>query len=172
MPVLEFPAMFVRPEVGCPIGARIRFGNSKVHRVVLKGRARRTRLDLSLLTTSGPREATLAAMTLYGATLDAGHRLRRRELVAMRLPSGRRVKARVAWRLGKRCGVTFLSPVADFAQLLRECHAVHGTRRLRRASLTPQEAKIAERDWVRPLRSALTKGQRMSRQLLRWCRTL
>lgn len=172
MPVLEFPAMFVRPEVGCPIGARIRFGSSKVHRAVHKRRARRTRLDLSLLTTSGPREATLAAMTLYGATLDAGHRLRRRELVAMRLPSGRRVKARVAWRLGKRCGVTFLSPVADFAQLLRECHAVHGTRRLRRASLTSQEAKIAARDWVRPLRSALTKGQRMSRQLLRWCRTL
>lgn len=172
MPVLEFPAMFVKPEVGYPIGARIRFGNSKVHRVIRERRVRRTSLDLSLLTTSGPREATLAAMTLYGATLDGGYRLRRRELVAIRLPSGRRVRARVAWRLGKRCGVTFLSPVADFAQLLRECHTVHGTRRLRRANLPPQQAKFTGSDWSRPLRSALIRGQRMSRQLLRWCRTL
>ena len=173
MPVLMFPAMFVSPQVGCPMGARIRFRAPMARLALRERRPRRTNLSLSLLTTSGPHEATLAAITLYGATLDTRSRLRRRELVALRLPSGRRVKARVSWRLGRRFGVTFLTPVADFAHLLRECRLPPGARRPpRRPSNAASEPRFMRRPWIRPLRTAVARAQRMSRQLLRWCRTL
>jgi hypothetical protein len=172
MPVLVFPAMFASPQVGCPIGARIRFGAPMTGRARRKRRPRRARLSLSLLTTSGPHEATLAAITLYGATLDARSRLRRRELVALRLPSGRRVKARVSWRLGRRCGVTFLTPVADFAHLLRECRLPLRRRAAHRPSTATSTSQFVRSHWIRPLTIAVAKVQRMGRQLLRWCRSL
>ncbi len=172
MPVLAFPAMFVSPQVGCPIGARIRFGAPMARRALREWRPRRARLSLSLLTISGPHEATLAAVTLYGATLDARSRLRRRELVALRLPSGRRVKARVAWRLGRRCGVTFLTPVADYAHLLRECRLPLRRRAPRRPGTATSATQFMRSHWIRPLITIVARAQRMSRQLLRWCRTL
>jgi len=109
---------------------------------------------------SGTHRATLASITLYGASLDGGRRLRRREMLAMRLPSGGRVQARVRWRLGRRCGIQFMSPVADFARLLRESRLANGVLRV-----PPRSYSAA------PLHS-LTRAQRLGRQILRWCRSL
>jgi hypothetical protein len=121
---------------------------------------------------SGVHRAELASITRYGASLDGGRRLRRREMLALRLPSGGRVQARVRWRLGRRCGVQFLSPVADFARLLRENRLAQ---RARAPSRTPSAAPLLDNDQgspVRRFRGALTRTQRLGRQILRWCRSL
>src|SRR5690606_4758736 len=123
-----------------------------------------TRLEMDVLTMSGSHRAILASITLYGATLDGGRRLRRHEILALRLASGGRVQARVRWRLGRRCGGQLLSPVADFARLLRES-------RLAQSPLVPPRSPSAT-----PLlpnsQGTLIKAQRLSRQILRWCRSL
>ncbi|HWV80088.1 MAG TPA: hypothetical protein VNZ50_01560 [Hyphomicrobiaceae bacterium] len=121
---------------------------------------------------SGTHRAELASITLYGASLDGGRRLRRREMLALRLPSGVRVQARVRWRLGRRCGVQFLSPVADFARLLRENRLAQGTHV---PSRPPGAAPWLSTDQGSPmlrLRGALTRTQRLGRQILRWSRSL
>lgn len=164
MPLLQFHAMFVQPKTGCPIGARIRFGAREVRQAIRSRPPRRAHLGLSVLTTSGTLQATLSAMTLFGATLDSSARLRRRELVALRLPSGWRVKARVRWRLGKRCGVTFLTPVADFARLLRECRAaqsLHATSVPRAKSRARPPMVLG---WGRLLHWVKSPARRMSRR--------
>jgi hypothetical protein len=171
MPILEFPAMFVVPEIGAPLGARIRFGARVARRAIRKRHPRRTRLELCVLTTSGPRTATLVAITLYGATLHGICHVRRRELVALRLPSGRRIKARVRWRFGKRCGLTFLTPVADFAPVLRESRAAHAA--LEGGRLSGRTGLHGVRRNAAPFRERVTaKARRLGRRLLRWCWSL
>lgn len=100
-------------------GVRIRYGLPKIRGLRLR-RVRRARLWVTVQTTIGGHPAMLASVMLYGACLHGGRRLRRREIIAIKLPSGVRVKARVCWRLGQRCGVKFLSPIADFSRLIRE----------------------------------------------------
>lgn len=172
MSALEFPALFVRSRSSGPLGARVRYRSLIARRAIRLRRPRRLRLNLSVLTTSGALTATLAGLTLYGATLDVRSPPRQRAVVALRLPSGWRVKARVRWRLGRRCGVTFLTPVADFARLLRESRtAGQGPRgpRRRPKMAAPRFERI---DWRRRSQRTIARIQRMSRQLLRWCRTL
>jgi hypothetical protein len=84
------------------------------------------------MTVVGKHQAVVTRITLYGATLCGGRRLKRREIIALRLPSGWRVKARVKWRFGSRCGVEFMTPVADFARILCEGAVVNSrTKRAR-----------------------------------------
>jgi hypothetical protein len=78
--------------------------------------------------------------------------------VALRLPSGQRIKARVQWRLDRRCGVTYLEPVAGFARLLSESHALRGRRRQRG---TPCPSDIWSGFWTRWLRQAAVKADRL-----------
>jgi len=112
-------------------------------------RFRRSRLPIRILTTVGAHSATLTRVTLYDACLVGGRRLRRREIVALRLPSGQRVKARVRWRLGARCGVTFMSPVADFARLLCEVGAILPSPRRQVPATSPprRRSTAAARVW-------------------------
>jgi hypothetical protein len=84
--------------------------------------------------------------------------MQRRELVALRLPSGQRVKARVRWRLGRRCGVTYLEPVAGFARLLSENRAPRGRRRQRSA---PWPSDLWSEFWKRWLRQATVRADRL-----------
>ena len=165
MPVLELHALLLGTNIhpaarfGGPHGARVRFGNAQASRIKRCRRSRRTKLEVDVLTLSGTHRATLASITLYGASLDGSRRLRRREMLALRLPSGGRVQARVRWRLGRRCGVQFLRPVADFARLLRESRLAHGVR------VPPRSHSTAQLH-------SLTRAQRVGRQILRWCRSL
>lgn len=101
------------------------------------------RLDVNIATLVGRYPAILTRATLYGAILQAGHRLKRREMVAVCLPSGWRVKARVQWRLGSRCGVMLLAPVADFARILCEVAAANSDDKRRRTSAKPLQLSIA-----------------------------
>ncbi len=100
-------------------GVRIRYGLPKLRGLKLR-RLRRSLLTVTVLTTIGAHQAALTSVMLYGACLHGGRRLRRREIIAICLPSGSRIKARVCWRLGQRSGVKFLSPIADFARLISE----------------------------------------------------
>lgn len=125
-----------------------------------------------VLTMSGAHEAILRGLTLYGASLEGGRRLNRREFVALRLPSGRRVKARVRWRLGERCGVTFLTPVADFARLLRESRLINASPRQPRRRIALSGPRHRPENLPHRLHRAVSRAQRLSRQLLRWCRSL
>ncbi len=111
-------------------GARIRYDASQARRLRYR-RFRRARLDVTVLTVVGPHAATVRGITLYGACLHGGRRLRRREIVALRLPSGHRITGRVRWRLGTRSCVVFATPVADFARLISEGALVHSLRRRR-----------------------------------------
>lgn len=178
MPAFELHALLVSPvppaaiRSGGPVGARVRFGSDKVRRIKCCRRPRRTKLDVDVLTMSGTHRGELASITLYGASLDGGRRLRRREMLALRLPSGARVQARVRWRIGRRCGVQFLSPVADFARLLRESRLAQ---RLCAPSRTQCAAPLLSNGKDSPLlrlREALSRAQRLGRQVLRWCRSL
>jgi hypothetical protein len=81
----------------------------------------------------GSHEAIITRVTLYGACIGGGRRLKRREIIALRLPSGWRVKARVQWRFGSRCWISFMTPVADFARILCEGAAVKTRGKRRRA---------------------------------------
>ena len=65
-----------------------------------------------------------------------GRRLKRCEIIALRLPSGWRVKGRVRWRLGRQCGITFCNPVAEFARILCEGAAVKSPAKRKRARTT------------------------------------
>jgi len=167
------PITFADPTAGCP-SARIRFGPPVARRVIVGKRPRRLRIDLALLTMKGSIDATLVALTLYGATLQITAPPRRRELIALRLQSGKRIRARVSWRLGTRCGVTFLTPVADFARLLREWRANgSGARGNQRRVVTPlMEHRRTRPNLAHRIKRALTKTRRMSRRLLRWCRAV
>jgi hypothetical protein len=107
------------PRLGWPAGARVQFGAAKARWLPFR-RGRRIRLQVCVLTVVGKHQAVVTRITLYGATLRGGHRLKRREIIALRLPSGWRVKARVQWRFGSRCGIAFMTPVADFARILCE----------------------------------------------------
>lgn len=118
------------PRSSLPDGARIRYDASQVRRLRYR-RFHRARLLVTVLTVVGPHEATVRGISLYGACLDGGRRLRRREIIALRLPSGHRVTGRVRWRLGTRAGMTFAAPVADFARLITEGALVHPRRRRR-----------------------------------------
>lgn len=172
MPVIAFPAVFVRPQYRRPAGVRLRFGDSRARCLKHSKRPRRTRLDVCVLTMSGSHRATLSTLTLYGASLNGGRRLNRRELLALRLPSGRRVKARVRWRFGRRCGVTFLAPVADFARLLSESGIARIRSGRRRLCAEASLSYLGQGEWARLLHRIVTRARRLSRQLLRWSRTL
>jgi len=158
MPVLEFPALFTARVAKRPHRARIRFGGTTAERLRRCRRPRRIRFELSVLTTRGSQPCTITAITLYGATLTTASRLQRRELVALRLPSGQRVKARVRWHLGSRCGATFLEPVAGFARLLSESRALRDRRRQRG---TPWPPDLWSGFWARWLRQAVVKADRL-----------
>ena len=178
MPVLELHALLVSSNPGGaiqpwrPAGTRIRFGSEKAQRIKRCRRPRRTKFEVDVLTMGGRHRARLASITLYGASLDGGRQLRRREVLALRLPSGGRVTARVRWRLGRRCGVQFMSPVADFARLLRESRLVEGPRAPSRSSSAGPLLGSGEDSPMLRLRGALSRTQRLSRQILRWCRSL
>lgn len=178
MPAFELHALLISPapiqtfHQGRPAAARVRSGSEKARRARCSRRPRRTKIEVDILTMSGTHRAELAAITLYGASLDGSHRLRRREMLALRLPSGGRVQARVRWRLGRRCGVQFSSPIADFARLLREVRRVQGGEALSR---TPSAAPLPRNGQDSPmlrLHGALWRTQRLGRQILRWCRSL
>lgn len=158
MPVLGFPALFSTPVAGHPQRARIRYGGTKTQRLRRCRRPRRMHFELCILTTRGSQACTITAITLYAATLTTASRLQRRELVALRLPSGRRIKARVRWRLGRSCGVTFLEPVAGFAHLLSESRARRDLRRQRSAPWPPD---LWSWFWTRWLRPAAVKADRL-----------
>ncbi len=183
MPVLEMHALLVSMNPGGaiqpwrPAGTRIRFGSDKARRVKRCRRPRRTKFEVDVLTMGGTHRAGLASITLYSASLDGGRRLRRREIVALRLPSGGRVQGRVRWRLGQRCGVQLMSPVADFARLLRESRLVEGPRApsqtsSSRASSLASLLGTDDRNPLLRLRGTLSRTQRLGRQILRWCRSL
>lgn len=172
MQALAFSEMFVVPQRAGPLGARVRFGRAAVQRLKRRRWPRRTRLDVRVLTMSGGHNAVLRALTLYGATLTSKTRLRRRELVALRLSSGRRVKARVCWRFGDRCGVTFLTPVADFARLLHESRSTHTLSAPRRPCTGSAQPDFRHGDLAQQVSRTVTRAQRLSRQVLRWCRSL
>jgi hypothetical protein len=117
-------------------GVRIRYGLPKIRRVRFR-RVRRARLWVTVQTTIGGHTAMLASVMLYGACLHGGRRLRRCEVIAIKLPSGARIKARVCWRLGQRCGVKFLSPIADFARLISERGVIRPPLRHRLRAIDP-----------------------------------
>lgn len=178
MPILDYSLYALPPDIGPPIAlgrlmsARIRFGQDAAQRLKLRRRPRRPRLTVSLATTSGTYRASLVALTLYGAVLIVDHPLKRREMVALRLPGGGRINTRVRWRLGERTGVQFLCPVADFALLLREIRKAGSTMI---AQPSPQKVRhtcVRDRKRVAPLRGAFAGTRRLGRQLLRWCRSL
>lgn len=160
-----------------PVGARIRATRRTVRHVKPPVR-RRSRLPVRVLTTSGAHPATVTGVSLYGACLDGGHRLRRREIIALRLPSGWRVKARVCWRLGRRCGVKFMIPVADFARLLCEGGAIQPTARHRLQIVRPRAPEVASAEmqpstlpdrrgtWLR--HRATTTIQALRRSIAEW----
>jgi hypothetical protein len=128
--LIAAPALSSKPPCPLPAGARIRHDTHRVRRLRYR-RFRRARLHVTVLTVVGPHAATVTGITLYGACLQGGRRLRRREIVALRLPSGHRITGRVRWRLGTRSGVVFATPVADFARLISEGALVHSLRRRR-----------------------------------------
>lgn len=170
MPILAIPAIFVRRGGAGPVRPRIRFASELAQRLRRCRRPRRMRLSVSVLTMSGTDAATLASITLYGAILEGRRRMNLRELVALRLPSGERVKARVRWRLGRRCGVTFLSPVADFARILCESRTAR-TGRHRQSNGAPRRGPPPGllTHW---LHCTVSRARRLSRRLRRWCRSL
>lgn len=118
-----------------PAGARIRLGAAK-ERWLRSRRGRRARLNVCVITLVGKHPAVVRRVTLYGAILCGGHRFKRRECIALRLPSGWRVKARVQWRFGSRCGIAFVTPVAGFARILCEGAAVRLPEQRRRAPVS------------------------------------
>lgn len=119
MVVAGTPMDLSTPGLGWPAGARIQYGAPKARWLPLR-RGRRVRLAVRVVTVIGKHEAVVTRITLYGAVLRGGRRLKRREIIAVVLPSGSRVKARVQWRFGSRCGIAFMTPVADFARILCE----------------------------------------------------
>jgi hypothetical protein len=180
MPVLEFPALFVSGglspfplvEPVTRLGARVRFGCIGARRFKHRRRPRRPALDVDILTMSGTHRATLVSLNLYGASLSGKCRLKRREVVALRLPNGTRVSARVRWRFGRQNGVIFLNPVADFAHLLRESQKAGGTRGLHRSRQRGLRPPLRQQSLALRMECALISTQRLCRQLLRWCRSL
>jgi hypothetical protein len=180
MPVLEFPAIFVGGglsplplvEPATRLSARVRFGRVRARRFKHRRRPRRPALDLDVLTMSGTHRAALVSLTLYGATLASACRLKRREMVALRLPDGTRVSARVRWRFGRQNGVSFLNPVADFAHLLRESQKARGSRGLQRSNQRVLRPALRQQNLTHRLQCALVGPRRVCRQLLRWCRSL
>lgn len=175
---LEWHALLASPAVtysnrrGQLAAARVHFGSKKARRVRRCRRARRTKLEVAILTMSGTHRAGLSSIALFGASLHGGRRMRRREMLALRLPSGGRVQARVRWRLGRRCGIQFLSPVADFARLLRESRLAQGTRAPSRSRTAAPSLGSGQGSLMLRLRCALSRAQRLGRQVLRWCRSL
>ena len=135
MAVSASPLRHSKSSLGWPVRARIRFGSAKARWLRFR-QGRRARLAVCVVTLVGRHEAVVTKVTLYGAILHGGHRLKRREIIALRLPSGWRVKARVQWRFGSRCGIAFMTPVADFARILCEGAAVKSRAKRRRTPTT------------------------------------
>jgi hypothetical protein len=144
-----FPLVHRTPFPRLPSGARLRCGAGGT-RCSRMRRTHRARLAVRVLTLVGSDPAVVVGTSLYGACLESGRRFRRRELIAIRLPSGGRIKARVLWRFGRRCGVVFAAPVASFAQLLAE-----------RAVVRPPTRR------KRPLPPSLGFGHRVFRRVAR-----
>jgi hypothetical protein len=127
--LIAAPAAALMPP-SWPSGTRIRYDAEQVRRLRYR-KFHRAKLTVTVLTVVGPHAATVRGISLFGACLHGGRRLRRREMVALKLPSGYRITGRVRWRLGSRAGVTFSSPVADFARLISEGALVRSGRRRR-----------------------------------------
>jgi hypothetical protein len=132
MVAVAVPRGFSNTRLGWPMRARIRYGTDMA-RWLTSRRGRRARLAVSVVTVVGSHQAVITRVTLYGAVLHGGRRLKRCEIIALRLPSGWRVKGRVRWRLGRQCGITFCNPVADFARILCEGAAVKSPSKRKRA---------------------------------------
>jgi hypothetical protein len=145
MTVNATPLGMPKPGLSWPVGARIRLGAAKA-RWLRFGRGRRARLNVCVITLIGMHPAVVTRLTLYGAILSGGRRLKRREMIALRLPSGWRVKARVQWRFGSRCGVAFLTPVADFARILCEGAAVRSPEQRRRAPVSSARLAVVSQE--------------------------
>lgn len=128
------PAMLLNSQLVLPAGARVRYDPVRARRLRYR-RFHRASMRVTVLTVIGPHEASIMGITLYGACLAGGRRLRRREIIALRLPSGYRITGRVRWRLGTRCGVMFSTPVADFARLVSEGALVQSLYRRRRSRM-------------------------------------
>ncbi len=121
-----------------PAGTRARFVATKA-RCLQARRGRRARLAVNVVTVVGSHEAIITRVSLHGACIGGGRRLKRREIVALRLPSGWRIKARVQWRFGSRCWISFMTPVADFARILCEGGAVNSRRKRRPAPISSSD---------------------------------
>lgn len=139
------PVGYSIPRLGWPMRARIRYGTDMA-RWLRFGRGRRARLAVCVVTVVGSHQAVITRVTLYGAVLRGGRRLKRCEIIALRLPSGRRVKARVRWRLGAQCGIAFCQPVADFARILCEGPAVKSRGKRRRSRTVTAPFSIPSRE--------------------------
>lgn len=129
------PIRLSNPHLGWPARARIRYG-THMARWLRFGRGRRARLAVCVVTVVGSHRAVITRITLYGAVLHGGRRLKRCEIIALRLPSGWRVKGRVRWRFGRQCGITFCNPVADFVRILCEGAAVKSPGKRKRTPTT------------------------------------
>jgi hypothetical protein len=137
-----------------PVRTRIRFGAAKA-RCLRSRRGRRARLAVNVLTVVGSHDAIITQVTLYGACIGGGRRLKRREIIALRLPSGWRVKARVQWRFGTRCWISFMRPVADFARILCEGAAVKSPGIRRRPTSNSETGMPSYAVLALPVRSSL-----------------
>jgi len=156
MIVAATPMNLSAPRLGWPAGARIQYGAPKARWLPFR-RGRRVRLAVCVVTVVGKHQAVVTRITLYGAILRGGRRLRRREIIALRLPSGWRVKARVQWRFGSRCGVAFMTPVADFARILCEGAVVNSPgKRPRSPALDARSRSPAHDDLTPEARPGVT----------------
>jgi hypothetical protein len=136
MTAVGVPVGLANLRLGSPVRTRIRYGIDMARWLRIR-RGRRARMVVGVVTVIGSHQSVISRITLYGAVLHGGRRLKRREIIALRLPSGWRVKGRVRWRLGARCGITFCSPVADFARILSEGAAVKSPGKRKRARTSP-----------------------------------
>jgi hypothetical protein len=179
MSVIAKPVSIATPRLGWPAGVRIRYGAAKARSFVSR-RGRRARLPVCVVTLLGRHDALVTRVTLYGAILHGGRRLKRREIIALRLPSGWRVKARVQWRFGSQCGVAFLTPVADFARMLCEGAAVKPRGKRRRASTSgtrfpvPTHEELAQSvraGLTDPLASLTAWAKARAERIRSWCAT-
>ena len=109
----SIPAVWPSP----PVRRQSHTAQSKI-RVLRVWRRAKTHMDAELLIDDECRPIVICDVSKFGVGIVGAHDARIGQPVCVQLADGRKLAARVRWRLGDRCGLALTTPLAESDPLI------------------------------------------------------
>jgi hypothetical protein len=104
------------------LGDTQRFGHTNV-RVLRVWRRSPTHINVELLSPAGRQPGVIQNISRYGAGLTGAFDVSRKDRATLRLSDGRVILVHLRWRIGDRCGLSFIHPLESNDPLLGDARS-------------------------------------------------